>query len=52
MPLVTPPLPSETAYVITGTVPKYPTLGVKVKLPFAFTMIEPTPAISTIDPAV
>ena len=51
MPLVTPPFPSETAYVMTGTVPKYPALGVNVKLPFAFTMIEPTPAISTIVPA-
>ena len=49
--MVTPPFPSETAYVITGTVPKYPALGVNVKLPFAFTMIEPTPAISTIVPA-
>ena len=51
VPEVTPPFPSETAYVIAGSVPKYPRLGVNVYVPFAFTITDPTPVNSTIEPA-
>ena len=51
VPLVVPPFPSETAYVITGSVPKYPRTGVNVKVPSSFTITVPTFGISTILPA-
>jgi hypothetical protein len=51
VPLVVPPFPSETAYVITGSVPEYPRTGVNVNVPSAFTITVPTFGISTILPA-
>ena len=51
VPEVTPPFPSETAYIIAGTVPKYPRFGVNAYVPSAFTIIDPIPVSSTIDPA-
>ena len=51
-PVAVPPFGSVTVYVIAGRLPKYPSSGVKVYVPFAFTIKVPTFGISTILPAV
>ncbi len=41
------PVPSETIYVITGTSPVYPGVGIKVKLPSALIVKLPSAKFAT-----
>ena len=51
VPVLVPPLPSLTVYVIVGTVPFQFAFGVKVYEPSAFTTIVPIPGIVAVVPA-